>query len=225
MLDQAEGEGFSLALLFSEIGVGYYAALGFEPVPLTQLRLEPARPAGPMAIPMRSGEARDVAAIAEMNAQQSEGFRFALARDRDYISFAIAKKRLLAASGPPGRRRVEFFVVEEGGRAAAYLVLLEVGDYWMVTECGDRDPSGARLGAMLQTLAWLRSPAATAASGPAGAPTIRAWLPPGFLPPQATVLAREVPALTMMIRGIGRSARIDPPLAAGELAWWHADAF
>lgn len=213
MLDQAEGEGFSLALLFSEIGVGYYAALGFEPVPLTQFQLGLPRTERPVAIPMRSGESRDVHAVAEMNARQAEGARFALERDPDYISFAIAKKRLLAASGPPGRRRVEFFVVEEGGRPAAYLVLLEVGDHWMVTECGDRDPSAARVGAMLQTLAGRATP------------TIRAWLPPGFLPPQATILAREVPALTMMIRAVGRSTRLTPPLASGDFAWWHADAF
>jgi GNAT superfamily N-acetyltransferase len=214
MLDQAEGEGFSLALLFSEIGVGYYESLGFEPIPITQLRLDVLHAGRPLAIPIRSGESRDYQAIAEMNAQQAEGYRLTLLRDPDYISFAVAKKRLLAASGPPGRRRVEFFVVEEGGRAAAYVVLLEVGDYWMVTECGDRDPSGARVGAMLQTLMALGA-----------RPTIRAWLPPGFLPPQARILVREVPALTMMIRAIGRSARLDPPLAAGEFAWWHADAF
>jgi hypothetical protein len=215
LLDQAEGEGFALALLFSEIGPDYYATLGFQPVPLTQFRLRIAPPGGPVAIPVRSGEARDIAAIAEMNGRQAEGFRFALLRDPAYIAFAIAKKRLLAASGPPGHRRVEFLVVEEGGRAAAYLVLLAVGGYWMLTECGDRDPGGARVGAILQTLLADRGEPAH----------LRAWLPPGFLPPQVEVLAPEVPPLTMMLRRVGRTARLDPPLGSADLAYWHADAF
>jgi GNAT superfamily N-acetyltransferase len=216
MLEQAEGEGFGLALLFSEIGVSYYRSLGFQAAPITQLRLAAAPLLGPAAIPMRSGEARDAAAIAEMNVQQAEGFRFTVLRDVEYVAHAIAKKRLLAASGPPARRNVEFFVVEEGGRAAGYLVLLEVGEFWMITECGDRDPSGARVGAILQTLL----------ADPERRPThIRAWLPPNFLPPQVRVVARETPALTMMLRPVGRGARLESPLGERDIAYWHADAF
>jgi len=216
MLDQAQGEGFELALLFSEIGPAYYAALGFEVVPLTQLRLDVPAPDRPLAIPVRVGEPRDAAAIAELNARQAAGFRFALQRDDDYIGYAIAKKRLLAASGPPGRRGVEFLVVEEGGRPAAYVVLLEAGEGWMITECGDRDPSGARVGAILQTRLADRERRPT---------HLRAWLPPGFLPPQARILARETPTLTMMLRPVGRAGRLEPPLAGGDFAYWHADAF
>lgn len=216
MLDQAEGEGIDLALLFSEIGPRYYQRLGFSAVPLSQFALQFEPMAGPAGIALRSGEARDLAAVCEMNRLQAEGARFSIARDPVYAAYAIAKKRLLAAAGPPGRRQVEFFVVEEGSRAAAYLVLFEVGNYWMVTECGDRDASGARVGAMLQTL--LSAPGRRPAA-------IRAWLPPAFLPPQTHAAVREVPPLTMMMRRIGRSGGIEPPLGAGDLAYWHADAF
>jgi GNAT superfamily N-acetyltransferase len=216
MLEQAQGEGVELALLFSEIGTRYYESLGFGSVPLTQLSLGVNALPGPPGIAMRSGEAADLESICEMNRRQTDGVRFAMIRDADYVGFAIAKKRLLAASGTQGRRTVRFFVVEEGGRAVAYLVLLEVGDYWMITECGDRDPSGARVGAMLQSLL------ADADRRPA---RIRAWLPPNFLPPQLAVAARELPALTMMVQPIGHAARLAPPLRADDLAWWHADAF
>ncbi len=225
MLDQAEGEGFELALLFSEIGTSYYRSLGFQSAPIAQVRLAVAPLAGPAAIPMRSGEPRDAAAIAEMNVRQAEGFRFTVVRDVDYVTHAIVKKRLLAASGPPARRRVEFFVVEEGGRAAGYVVLLEVGQFWMITECGDRDPLGARVGAMLQTVLAQAKQEPGSTSGPLYPTHIRAWLPPNFLPPQVRILAREIPALTMMLRPIGRSRRIDPPLRDQDLAYWHADAF
>lgn len=217
MLDQAAGEGFELALLFSEISPRYYEELGFASVPLTQVTLDVERRPGPPGIPIRSGEARDLPAVAEMNRAQTNAFRFAMSRDPEYIAYAIAKKRLLAASGPPHRRNVEFFVVEEGGRAAAYVILFEVGEYWMVTECGDRDPSGARVGAMLQAL--------LADSGRRRPVMIRAWLPATFLPPQVRVDAREIPPLTMMVRRLRGDGALRPPVLADEVAWWHADAF
>ncbi len=218
LIGAAADEGFGQALLFSEIDPRYYEHLGFHRLPITQLVLavrEGTRP-GPPAIPMRSGEPGDIPSIVEMNEAQTSGCRFALARDAEYVRHAMTKKRLLAACGEAGLRKVEFFVVEEGGRAAAYVVLLEVGEYAMVTECGDRDPSGARVGAMLQ---------AVAARDPIGPVRLRAWLPPGFLPPQLEVTARETPPIAMMVRPLGREVWPTAPLEAPDVGWWHADAF
>ncbi len=216
LMTAGEQEGARVALLFSEIGTRYYERFGFRAVPVTQTVLDLAgRPAAaPPAIPMRSGESTDLASIAEMNEGQAKGFPFTLLRSPEYVGFAIAKKRLLAASGATGRRKVEFFVVEEGGRAAAYAVVLEVGDRWMVTECGDRDPSGARVGALIE--AMLSPPGTKVAR-------ILAWLPPNFLPPQLRVLWRERPAVTMMAAPLGGFALEVPP--GNQVAWWHADAF
>lgn len=218
VLESAANEGFGLALLFSEIDPRYYERLGFRSLPINQVALSvrPGKRAGPPAIPLRSGDVGDLKAIVEMNATQAEGFRLALCRDAEYVRHAIAKKRLLAACGQPGQRKVEFLVVEEGGRAAGYAVLLEVGEFVMVTECGDRDPSGARVGAILQSVI---------ARDPARPVRLRAWLPPTFLPPQVEVAAREVPAITMMMRPLGRGVWPSPPLSASDLLWWHADAF
>jgi hypothetical protein len=84
----------------------------------------------------------------------------------------------------------------------------------MITECGDRDPSGARVGAILQSLL---------ARGDDPPRRIRAWLPPGFLPRQWEITTREIPALAMMIRPVGPETM--PKLGLGDVAWWHADAF
>jgi predicted N-acetyltransferase YhbS len=218
ILDAAADEGFGLAMLFSEIGPRYYEHLGFRRLPTNQvaLSIRPGKRPGPLAIAMRCGDFGDLASMVEMNTAARAGCRLALSRDVDYVRYAITKKRLLAASGVAGRRRVEFFVVEEGGRAAAYVVLLEVGGFTMVTECGDRDPSGARVGAMLQTLQ---------ARDPAAISRLRAWLPPNFLPPQIEVTAHETPPVTMMMRPLGRQVWPDPPLEARDIVWWHADAF
>lgn len=219
LLSSAAGEGYRLAVLFSEIRPGYYERFGFRPVPLAQVLLGVApgsfsRPGSrPPGIVMREGEARDLGAVADMNAIQAGGFRFSLIRDPGYIAYAHSKKRLLAACGRPGYRQVQFCVAEEGGRAGAYVVVLETGDHWMVTECGDRDPTGARAGALLQAML----------ARPGRRPQVRAWLPPGFLPPQLTVLRTELPTVTMMVAPLAGLAF--PPLAPHELAWWHGDAF
>jgi predicted N-acetyltransferase YhbS len=218
LLEAAADEGFGAALLFSEIAPRYYERHGFRQLPIHQVAftVRPLRRGGTPAIPLRSGDYGDLAAIVEMNAMQRDGFAFALAREADYVRHAIAKKRLLAACGRPGHRQVEFLVVEEGGRAAAYAVLLAVGEFIMVTECGDRDPSGARVGALLQ---------AVEAREPSRTIRWRAWLPPGFLPPQLEVTAREIPPVTMMMRPVGRCVWPSPPPEDDDIAWWHTDAF
>ena len=218
VLDDAAADGFGLALLFSEVDPHYYERLGFRRLPIDQVALSvrPGKRMGTPMIPLRSGDVGDLAALAEMNATQDAGCRFSLTRDAEYIGHAIARKRLLAACGRPGHRSVEFLVVEEGGRAAAYAVLFEVGEFAMVTECGDRDPSGSRVGALLQ---------AVLARDPARRLRLRAWWPTTFLPPQVDIVAREVAPVTMMMRPLGPRVWPDPPLAVSDIRWWHADAF
>ena len=43
-------------------------------------------------------------------------------------------------------------MAEEGASAVAYVVLSQNQYGWTLEEAGDRDPAGARLGAMLQVL-------------------------------------------------------------------------
>jgi GNAT superfamily N-acetyltransferase len=218
ILDDAAAGGFGLALLFSEIGPRYYEHLGFRRLPVNQVALSvrPGMRLGTPMIPMRSGDFGDLPSLVEMNAAQSGGYRFSLTRDADYIKQAITKKRLLAACGRPGHRTVDFLVVEEGGRAAAYAVLFEVGEFAMITECGDRDPSGSRVGALLQ---------AVLARDPSTRLRLRAWWPTNFLPPQVDIISHDVAPVAMMMRPLGSSVWPDPPLTVSDIRWWHADAF
>ena len=216
VLAAAAADGCRLAVLFSEIRPSYYEQFGFRTVPIRQVLLGTTRTPAPRAIALRSGEPRDLPAIVAINAVQADGFRFTMLRDATSVAYAHAKKRLLAACGRAGQRQVEFLAVEEGGRAAAYAVVLEVGEYWMITECGDRDPSGARVGAIVEAM--------LARPGKRRATQVRAWLPPGFLPPQLQVLRSEAPQIAMMVAPLG-GFEIDPPIGHGDLAWWHGDAF
>jgi hypothetical protein len=166
---------------------------------------------------VRGGDDRDLKDIVSLDAARAEPFRFHLARDRDLVQFAIARKRLRAGLGSPGARAVHFLVAEEGGSAAAYVVIAVHGNEWVVEELGDRDPSGARVGAILQALI-AREPAETR-------PSIKAWLPEGLLPPQVTVVGEKPSAETMMIRPLSDRARGLGPIAPADVLYWRADLF
>lgn len=220
LLARAAREGAVLGLLFSEIGADYYARLGFAVVPrvTSSVSLDVSRVSrrGAPAVLVRSGGTADLPFIAEITAAMSHGSRFSLRRPAEWIEYAVSKKRLLAALGP-GTRHVQFFVVEEGARAVAYVVIVDAPGGWMIEECGDRDPSGARVGALLQVLAAREPSLAT--------PAIRAWLPARWIPPQLAVTAREPARELMMMRSLAPSARLDPALREEDVIYWHNDVF
>lgn len=153
LLDQAALDGAACALVFSDMSHEYQPA-GFDVVSMTEADLsvaESSRRGAPMTL-IRGGEERDLAAIVAMGQGRASSFGFHLDRDVDFVQYAITKKRLLAGLGQPGARQLHFFIAEEGITAAAYVVVSIVGGTWTIEECGDRDPSGARVGAILQAL-------------------------------------------------------------------------
>jgi GNAT superfamily N-acetyltransferase len=153
ILDTAVTEGQEFAMLFSEIAPAFYERLDFVPVPLIESTLEVDRKGGGApAMLVRSGDEKDLHSIAEMSAARSKDARLALDRSEDLIRFMISRKRIHSGLAPSGYRNTEFLVVEEGHQAVAYLVSTEQDGRWMIEEAGDRDPSGARLGAMLQVM-------------------------------------------------------------------------
>ena len=132
------------------------------------------------------------------SARRTRGF--ALRRDAPLIHYALAKKRLFAGLSARGSRQLEFFVAEEGASAVAYVVLSQNEHGWTLEEAGDRDPAGARLGAMLQVL-LAREPSQRD-------PVIRAWWPRAFpVPPQLTLSNRSDPKDVFMVRPLCRRRR------------------
>jgi GNAT superfamily N-acetyltransferase len=220
MMEQAEREGYRAALLFSEIGAPIYERMGFTVIPRDTVTLGVKFPKqGPPATLVRAGDDADLRYLAEFH----KGGKFCLDRTPDLIKFNVVKRRARAASSPIGSRVVEFFVSEEGHRPVAYVLLSRgpsgnLGDgpeaIWLEA-CGDRDPSGARVGAMLQVLrartlseAW---------------PPFFSWLPEGWLPPQLEITGRTPADEIMMIRPLGKN--VLPAMAASDVEWWHADCF
>jgi hypothetical protein len=218
LLDQAARDGAAMALLFSDGSPEYSQPNGFEVVSTTEAELsvaESLRHGAPMTL-IRGGEERDLAAVVAMGQVRASPFRFHLDRDVDFVQYAITKKRLLAGLGPARERQLHFFIAEEGITAAAYVVVSVVGSTWTIEECGDRDPSGARVGAILQALI-AREPVERR-------PTIRAWLPRGFVPPQVTIVSARPSTRVMMVRTLG-SAIVQPLLSGDDVLYWRGDIF
>jgi len=218
LLDTALIEGYEFAMLFSEIAPAFYEQLGFVPVPLMEstFTVDQKRGGAP-AMLVRSGDDRDLPSIAEISAVRSASARLALDRSEDFIRYGITRKRLLSGLAPIGTRKTEFLVVEEGHQAVAYLVSTEEHGRWMIEECGDRDPAGARLGAMLQVM-LAREPNERL-------PEIKGWWPHGFMPPQMALVSATPTQEVLMIRPLRDRILPMPPLAAAEVAYWHADYF
>jgi hypothetical protein len=218
MVDDAARDGMDVALLFTTTDARIAVPDGFEPIPVTEVEVtvaESSRRGAPMML-VRGGEDRDLSAIAAMGENRADRFRFHLQRDADFVKHVITRQRLLAGLGSPGHRQLQFVIAEEGITAAAYLVISVVDRTWTIEECGDRDPSGARVGALLQALI---------AGEPAEArPVIRGWLPPGFMPPQVTMLSARPAAEVLMMRPL-RSMVGRPQLSSDDVLYWRGDIF
>ena len=218
MLETAVAEGQEFAMLFSEIPPAFYERLEFVPVPLTEWVIEvDQKRGGAPAILVRSGDERDLPHIIEMSASRAAGARLALDRSEDFIRYGISKKRLQSGFAPLGAKTTEFLVAEEGHQAVAYLVATEQDGRWMIEEAGDRDPTGARLGAMLQVM-LARYPSEKL-------PEIRGWWPQSLVPPQIKVAASTPTQEVLMIRPLRDRMLPLPPLTAAEVVYWHSDYF
>jgi hypothetical protein len=217
LIDRATENGCDLALFFSSDGTASPPD-GCEVVPTMNVELtviESVRHGAPMTM-VRSGEDRDLAAIAAMGEARARAVRFHLDRDVDFVKHAITSKRLLAGLGLTGARQLQFLIAEEGITAAAYIVISCVGQAWTIEECGDRDPSGARVGALLQALV-AREPAERR-------PLIRGWLPPDFAPPQIAVTT-STPSRQVLWGKILAPAEKALQLSRGEVVYWRGDFF
>ena len=212
----AKSEGVHLALLFSEIDPDYYRDMGFVAIQRPELVIRTKEKPGAPMILVRAGEERDIPAVAELARTMTRGHRFALIPSDDFLRFSLSKKRLLAAFLPPNLLSIEFFIVEEGAGAVAFAILTVTTDDVILEMCGDRDPAGARLGALLQVLR-ARTPTEKAQG-------ITCFLPPGWLPPQIEIESSGAVREVMMVKPLTDGV-LTTPLREKEVLYWHGDLF
>ena len=216
LVDDARRNAADVAIVFASPGSTLPALDGFEAIPMQDVELtvaESSRYGAPMTL-VRGGEDRDLAAIVAMGDARAAQFRFHLKRDVDFVKYAVTKKRLLAGLASSGVRQLLFVIAEEGITAAAYAVISIVDGHWTIEECGDRDPSGARVGAILQALI-AREPVERR-------PVIRGWLPPGFVPPQVTIVSTRPSVDTVLARSL--TPQVDRlGLSSDDVLYWRSD--
>jgi GNAT superfamily N-acetyltransferase len=223
MMADAERQGYQAAALFSEIGAEYYERMGFTAIPRETVTLDVIQKKGAPASLVRAGDETDLKHIAALHETSDAVARLWLPRTPDRVQFAVTKKRTQSALAPIGSRTTEFYVSEEGNHAVAYVLitrgpsgnLADGPDVMWLEACGDRDPTGARVGAILQVL-LARTPAETP-------PTMLAWLPTGWVPPQVRIASRAPAADILMLKALGATPL--PALHGSEVIWWKADYF
>ena len=212
----AREQGAEMGLVISDSESDDGVESGFETIRFTDRTLTVAqstRHGAPMTT-VRAGEARDFGAIAAMGNVRAAPFRFHFERDVDFVQYVITAKRLVAGLAPANRRNLQFFIAEEGITAAAYVVLTVTGDVWTIEECGDRDPSGARVGALLQALI-AREPGKAA-------PTIRGRFPARFIPPQVSITSSMPSTQRIGVRMLKADAPA-PALSGDDVLIWPDD--
>lgn len=205
MIADGQARGCSVAVLFSEIGADYYTRFGFTVVPRRMVTIDvPHTRRGAPATMVRVADPLDFPEISALSMTYAQDASFALKRTPDLIEFGITRRRLRAGLGPSGLRQVEVFVAEEGYRAAAFIIVSRGPEGVVLEDCGDRDPTGARIGALLEAYVE-RDP-----SRPDR--TLRAWLPAGLHPPQVRLSAPFDAPEIMMVRGMTTTLPVYWPL-------------
>ncbi len=207
----------TVVLLFAPAAPPWAEHLGFSDItpPAVELTCAPTRRPGAPMLSIRAGEDTDLAHIAGMgDTTWATSRRFHLTRSADFIKHGIVTDRLRAGLSPRGSQRLEFFATEEGTNAAAYVVMQVKEDGWVLQQCGDRDPSGARVGAIIQALV-ARDPTAAA-------PRIRSWLPPGVVPPQLIATPVEASLGCVLARLLATDTA---PLTSNDALVWRSDCF
>jgi GNAT superfamily N-acetyltransferase len=151
VLEEARAGGDSPALLFSDIGIPYYEALGFRALPAEEAagrleRIVPP-PAGWEFRVMTPGDLPDVL-LAHEDAAVARPI--AVVRDRAHWEFLLARAagyfKRLDGSDLSRRYRIALF----HGRFAGYLVSLEGEAGWAVREVGAPGADPAALSAILR---------------------------------------------------------------------------
>jgi hypothetical protein len=118
-----------------------------------------------------------------MGQMRATTFRFHLDRDVDFVQHAVMKKRLLAGLSPPRARQLTSSSRKKASRRLPTSSSASSETRGRARSAATAIPSGARVGAILQALI-AREPVERR-------PTIRGWLPPGFVPPQVTIVSAK----------------------------------
>ena len=176
VLEESARSGDTAALLFSDIGTGYYARFGFRPLPaLEQVgRLPPAAAwlRGPLTL--RPAVAADLDRLRHAHLASSARRSIAIVRDDEHWEFLWTRSSAyFSRAREPGLKH-DWRVACRGTTIVGYLIAVVAGGEWSVREVGavDGDPR-----TMTEILLC-----GGALAYRAGARRVYGWLPGELLP-------------------------------------------
>lgn len=206
VLEEAEGRGDHPGFLFTDIGVEYYAALGFRALGcedlLGTLPTPPARSRA-SGLTFRPAEPADLDDMARAHDRACEGRVVAVVRDREHWEFLFARAasffRRLDGSGIERR----FLIATERDNPVGYVVGVEGGGEWNLREAAAYDGSDVTLARILR--------AAGTEAREAGSTSIWGWLPRawGEMIPEWRLRAQPRLRAIPMMRPLGGSVLPD----------------
>jgi len=202
VLDEAGKRGDHPGFLFTDIGVEYYAALGFEALACEDLLgslPSPARSLAP-SISFRSGTVEDLDDMARAHERTCTSRAVAVLRDREHWEFLYRRAasffRRLDGSGLDRR----FLIGMESGAAVGYVIAVEGGGEWNLREAAAYDGSPETLARLLR--------AAGAMAREAGSTAVWGWMPRAWakLVPEWRLRAQPRLRAIPMMRPLGGAA-------------------
>jgi hypothetical protein len=169
-LDEAEARGDRTALLFTDIGIDYYRAFGFTPLPCEDaLGVLPHDMRAKGRLTLRGMTADDLDAVTAAHAAAAGRRRIAIVRDRDHWEFLLLRAASFFRRLDRSDLARRFMIAMDGARAVGYLVAVMGPGEWNLREAEsfDGDPETLR-----RILA-----AGAADAREDGASTVWGWLP------------------------------------------------
>lgn len=168
VLERAARQGDAAALLFSDVGVAYYRALGFRALPAEECRGVLPRGGPAPRCALRVMEPGDFTAVERAHDAVSRDASLAMVRDRPQWDFLRLRSHAFFERLDDRSIAHHCSVAVRDGEIAGYVVSVEAGGEWNVREAGavDGDP---------RTVADILSAAGAEASR-RGCRRVYAWL-------------------------------------------------
>jgi GNAT superfamily N-acetyltransferase len=170
-LDEAAARGDVASLLFTDIGTGYYASLGFTALPCEDTigTIAGAAVRGPRGVTLRPMTLDDLDLVSRTQHSSCAARALAILRDTDHWEFLLLRAetffRRLDGSSLDGR----FVIAMDGSRPIGYVVAVSGPGEWNLREAEAFDLDPATLARVLH--------AGAAEANARGATTVWGWMP------------------------------------------------
>jgi hypothetical protein len=192
--------GARICLLFSDIGTGYYAGLGFVPLPAEEhwCRISPDAAAWPANWEMHTLRDEDLPDVRKAHDASCRRRPLSVIRDPEHWEFLVARTESFFSRLKDSKIGSRFRVVKRDGSFAGYVISVEGRGDWNLREIGAVDGDPATLEAVFRV-----------AAGHARAAGLRRFY--GWLPPE---LASRLSDWKIRVQPRGRALPMVLPLDA-----------